>query len=100
MLTLVVWAHAAGGIGLIVLGLLAITARKSRHSRHPAVGQVYFWVLLVTLSPGIADGLMRHAGRVTLFQVVTPPTLALGLLGCLMATFRPRRLLGAGTESP
>jgi hypothetical protein len=93
-LTPVIAAHVAGGISLIVLGLLALTARKSARSRHPVVGQAYFWVLLLTLSLGFADGLMRHPGRLTLFQVVTPPTLLLGVLGYLMATFRPRRFLG------
>lgn len=96
MFSALIVAHVVGGIALLILGGLALTARKSRYSRHRIVGRAYFWVLLVTLPLGFADGLVRHPGQWTLFQFVVPPTLALGLLGYLTATLRPRRWLGQG----
>lgn len=79
--------HAVAGIVLLVLGLLALTARKSRLSRHPNVGEAYFWLLTVTLTTGMIVGLSNPG--ITLFEIVTPPTWLLGLLGYLMVKRKP-----------
>src|SRR2546423_3935420 len=84
--------HAGAGLVLLVLGVLALTARKSRTSRHIRVGDVYFWLLVFTLSSGMLIGL-QHWPRITVFQIVTPPTLLLGVLGYVMAKRRPRQWL-------
>ena len=84
--------HASAGLVLLVLGLLALTARKNRTSRHTRVGEVYFWLLIATLSSGMLVGL-EHWPRVTVFEIVTPPTLLLGLLGYVMAKRRPKQWL-------
>ena len=39
-------------------------------------------------------GWQLHADRLSVFQIVTPPTFLLGLLGYLMARHRPRRVFG------
>src|SRR5262249_40551584 len=71
--------HVSVGLTLLVLGLVALLGRKSRRARHPAVGHGYFAALVLTLSTGLLIG-ARHPG-LTLFEVATPPTFALGLLG-------------------
>jgi hypothetical protein len=84
--------HATLGIALLALGATALLGRKSRRARHPRIGEAYFWVLTVALGTGLADGVVRQVaegGGLSLFELVTPPTWALGLLGYLMAKRRP-----------
>lgn len=80
--------RAASGLTLLVLGFLALTARKSRASRHAGVGEAYFWTLLVVRGSAMLVG-ARNPGP-TLFEIMTPPTLALGILGYVMAKRRPK----------
>ena len=84
--------HAAMSVGLVTLGVLSLTTRKSKHSLHPRVGEAYFWLLLVALGSGMVVGAMRPG--VSIFEIATPPTLLLGILGYAMAKRRPRRWLG------
>lgn len=79
--------HAAAGLLLLGLGALALTARKSKTSRHPRVGEAYFWTLVVTLTTAMVVGLQDPTW--SLFEVMTPPTFVLGLLGYVMAKRRP-----------
>lgn len=67
--------------------------QKSARSSHPAAGGLYFWLLVVVGTTGMVLG-SRQAG-ISVFQVATPPTLALGMLGYLAAKLRPRPMLGA-----
>lgn len=87
-------AHAILAVALLILGALALTARKSHLSRHPRVGNLYFLFLALALSTGMVVGWQSHPDRLSIFQVVTPPTFALGTLGWVMAQRRPRRWLG------
>jgi hypothetical protein len=78
--------HVSVGLVLLVLGLVAILGRKSRRARHPLIGTGYFAALVATLSTGLLIG-SRHPG-LTLFEVATPPTFALGLLGWVAGRLR------------
>jgi hypothetical protein len=71
--------HVSVGLLLLTLGAVALLGRKSRRARHPLVGNAYFAALTLTLSTGLVIGL-RHPG-LTLFELATPPTFALGLMG-------------------
>lgn len=84
--------HALAGIVLLVVGLLALTAQKSRRSIHPRLGEAYFWVLVITLSSALVVGARDPA--ISIFEIVTPPTFLLGLLGYVMVKRKPRRWLG------
>lgn len=86
--------HAVLATALLVVGALALTARKSRLSRHPAMGNLYFLLLVITLPMGFVVGWQLHPERLSIFQLVTPPTLALGGLGFAMAKLKPKRWLG------
>jgi hypothetical protein len=94
VVTLLVVVHAAGAVALLGLGLLALTAPKTAASRHTLVGELYFWTLLVSLPPGMLYGLIQHPSSFSIFQAVTPPTLAFGILGYVMAKRRPPVILG------
>jgi len=83
--------HAGLGLLLLVLGVVALVGRKSRLGRHPLVGAAYFWVLAVVLATAMLIG-RRHAGW-SMFEIMTPPTFALGLLGYLMGRLRPANWL-------
>ena len=83
--------HAGVSVVLVALGLLALTARKSRHSLHPRLGEAYFWVLVVALGTGMLVGAQRP--ELSVFEIATPPTLLLGLLGYVMVKRKPRRWL-------
>lgn len=80
--------HVSVGLMLLLLGLVALAGRKSRRARHPAFGNGYFAALVLTLSTGLLIG-SRHPG-ITLFEVATPPTFALGLVGWLAGRWRRR----------
>ena len=83
--------HAIVSVALVTLGLLALTARKSRQSPHPTLGEAYFWVLVVALGSGMVVGALTPG--ISVFEIATPPTLLLGLLGYLMVKRKPRRWL-------
>jgi len=78
--------HVSVGLVLLLLGLVALVGRKSRRARHPAVGTGYFVALVLTLSTGLLIG-SRHPG-LTLFEIATPPTFVLGLVGWLAGRSR------------
>ena len=84
--------HAVLSVGLVSLGLLALLSRKSKQSLHPRVGEAYFWVLVVALGSGLFVG--AHNPGISVFEIATPPTLLLGLLGYGMVKRKPRRWLG------
>jgi uncharacterized membrane protein len=83
--------HAAAAVAVLVVGFLALRAAKAP-GRHPQLGGLYFALLLVALPSGMVVG-AQNAG-VSVFELVTPPTLAMGTVGYLAARRRPRRLLG------
>jgi hypothetical protein len=89
--TLLKVAHGLGGAALIVIGAVTLTAPKRRvGSRHIRWGEVYFWLLTITLGMGMAIGL--EGSELTVFEVVTPPTFLLGLVGYATAKRRGRIL--------
>lgn len=87
----ILWVHAGMAMILVILGFLALTARKSMASRHPRVGEVYFWLLAATLSLGLVVGARNPA--ISLFEIMTPPTFLMGLLGYVMVKRKPRNWL-------
>ncbi len=84
--------HAGVSVVLVGLGLLALRAPKRTGSAHPRLGEAYFWVLVTALSSGMLVGLQNPG--ISIFEIATPPTLLLGLLGYVMAKRRPRRWRG------
>lgn len=76
---------------MLVLGAIGLFAPKRARERHGRVGEWYFRVLVVTLSTGFVIGLTNEG--ITLFEIVTPPTLALGIIG-YAAVKRRRRWFG------
>ena len=81
-------SHAISGLVLLGLGLRALTATKGPTTIHPKVGEAYFWLLAVTLTGGMIIG--TQDPELSLFEVVTPPTFLLGLLGYLMVKLKPK----------
>ncbi|MEA2272563.1 MAG: hypothetical protein QOI98_1271 [Solirubrobacteraceae bacterium] len=90
--TAVIVAHAVLGTALLVVGFLALRAPKRSGGRHGRLGQAYFAILFTCLPLGLVIG-SRHAG-LSAFEVATPPTLALGLVGWIAMRRRPRPFLG------
>ena len=80
--------HAVAGLVLLVAGALALSARKQERSGHSRLGEAYFWTLTVTLGTGLLVGVAKPG--LTLFEIMTPPTWILGLLGYVVAKRRPR----------
>jgi hypothetical protein len=79
--------HSVLGVSLLVVGLLTILAPKRRHrSPHPTIGRVYFVLLAGTLGSGMVVGARDPA--ISPFEIVTPPTFLLGLVGILAARRR------------
>lgn len=89
---LLVAAHAVLGVALVTLGFFATRSRKSARSIHPRVGEAYFWLLVVTLTSGMLVGARSPA--ISVFEMATPPTLLLGILGYAAVKRRPRLWLG------
>jgi len=87
---MILWIHGLLAAGSILIGLLAIRARKFS-SKHPLVGELYHWVMLMTCISALALSYSR--GRATVFTYLTPPSYAFALLGYLMAKFRPAHWL-------
>jgi hypothetical protein len=86
--------HAFLATALLTVGALALLAPKVPTSWHPRLGNIYFLLLVATLPLGMLIGWQNHADRWSIFQMVTPPTFLMGLLGYVMAKSRPRRWLG------
>lgn len=84
--------HVVVGIGLVAAGLASLSTPKRRRSPHVLAGRVYMGLLCVTLGTGTLVGL-RNPG-LTLFEIATPPTLAMGLFGWWAVRAKPRRLGG------
>ncbi len=78
--------HAGAGVALLVVGFLALAAPKQARSRHPRLGQLYVVLLALTLGSGMAVGATDPA--LSVFEIVTPPTFALGVLGFVAARLR------------
>jgi hypothetical protein len=88
--TLVV--HVVGGVGLLVAGAAAALAPKRRRSPHPLLGRVYVGLLVVVLVTGMVIGARRPG--LSPFEIATPPTLVMGLVGFAAARGPLRRRLG------
>jgi hypothetical protein len=87
----VIVAHATAGVAVLLLGLVALTARK-RRGRHTRAGTIYVWIMLPMLVGGIAIG-ARHPG-ISPFEAAVIPTGGPLLLGYWAVRRRPRRFLG------
>lgn len=85
--------HVVGGVALLATGVGAALAPKGRHSVHPVVGRVYVALLVVVLVTGMVIGARRPG--VSPFEVATPPTLVMGLVGFFAARRPLRRRLGS-----
>jgi hypothetical protein len=90
--TVVIVVHGLLGTALLVVGFLALRAPKRRNGRHGRLGNAYFALLVTCLPLGMVIG-SRHAG-LSAFEIATPPTLAMGLVGWVAMRRRPRRFLG------
>ena len=89
--TLLRVVHGLGGAALVVIGALALTAPKRRNdSLHTRWGEIYVWLLTATLGLGLVIGLDDPG--LSVFEIVTPPTFAFGLVGYLTAKRRGRIL--------
>jgi hypothetical protein len=90
--TAIIVVHAALGTGLFVVGFLALRAPKRAGSSHGRLGSVYFALLFTCLPLGLVIG--AHHPGLSAFEVATPPTMALGVVGWLAKRRRPRPFLG------
>ncbi len=86
--------HAIISTALLIVGAASLSIRKSRHSLHSLLGNVYFWLLTISLPAGFVIGVVQHPGTYTVFQWVTPPTYCMGLIGYLAVKRRPKAWLG------
>lgn len=82
--------HVVTGVTILVLGALAMRAPKRRHAFHGRVGEIYFWVLVLSLGSALVIGSREPA--VSFFEIATPPTLAFAVLGYVAAKRRKRWL--------
>lgn len=71
--------HAAGAVMLLLIGGAAIGVRKRRAGSHGRLGRTYLVLLVATLSGGMLIGARDPA--ISVFEIVTPPTLLLGVIG-------------------
>lgn len=79
--------HSVAGLILLALGFRALTVRKAATSGHTVIGEVYFWLLTLTLGSAMLVGMRDPA--ISPFEIATPPTFAAGLLGYVLAKRRP-----------
>lgn len=84
-MTSTVAMHAGLGSLLLILGAVLVLGPK-RKGTHTISGHVYHWLLLGTCASGLIIGLSTP--EVSAFEIVTPPTYLLGLLGYLAAKWR------------
>lgn len=87
-----VLGHVVGGVALLAAGVAAALAPKRRRSRHPVAGRTYVVLLVLVLVGGMVIGARRPG--LSAFEVATPPTLVLGLVGFAAARWPLRRWLG------
>lgn len=73
--------HVISSIFLLGTGIIALILPKRKHSRHGNIGEIYFWLLLISLPTGFLIGVIEHPGSYTAFQYVTPFTLLMGCMG-------------------
>src|SRR5918997_1546908 len=90
-MTAFILLHAASATALLLVGALAIAARRRRAWNHARLGRIYQVLLVVGLGSGLVVGARDPA--LSVFEIVTPPTYAMGLLGYLAAR-RRRPFLG------
>lgn len=88
-----VLVHSLAGTLLLVAGVAAsVSPKRRRRSPHRVLGLGYVGLLVLVLPSGLAIG-MTNPG-LTLFEIATPPTLAMGLAGWWAGRARPIRFLG------
>lgn len=86
--------HILSSIALLVIGATNLAIPKGRDSLHSRLGNVYFWLLTISLPAGFLYGVLLHPGTFTIFQWVAPPTYLMGLIGYLAVKLKPRAWLG------
>lgn len=85
--------HSVAGTLLLLAGVAAsLTPKRRRGSPHRTLGLTYVALLVVVLPTGLAIGLTNPG--LTLFEIATPPTLAMGLAGWWAGRARPVRFAG------
>lgn len=86
MTTIILWAHIALGAAGLILGPIAMSARK-RDGVHTSTGEAYHWVMLgVCLSAGALA--ILDWGRIWWFFPIALGSYAFALLGYLAAKRR------------
>jgi hypothetical protein len=78
--------HVASAVVLLVIGALNIGLTKRRTGAHGRLGHAYLVLLFIALGSGMAIG-ARNPG-ISVFEILTPPTLALGVMGYIAARQR------------
>lgn len=79
-------AHAALAVALLVIGAVNICLPKRRAGAHGRLGRAYLVLLVAALGSGMVIGARDPA--MSVFEIVTPPTLLLGVSGYLAARYR------------
>ncbi|HEV8053232.1 MAG: hypothetical protein H0V04_00420 [Chloroflexi bacterium] len=79
-------AHAALAVALLVMGAVNIALPKRRAGAHGRVGRAYLVLLVAALGSGMVIGARDPA--ISVFEIVTPPTLILGISGYVAARYR------------
>jgi hypothetical protein len=81
----VIAVHALCGTAALILGLVALTARK-RRGRHTRIGEAYVWTMLPLLVTGVVIGTRDPA--LSPFEIAVFPTAIPLLIGYLAAKER------------
>ncbi len=79
---------------LLLVGTVTVAVHKRKKSLHSMLGNVYFWLLTLSLPIGFLLGLIEHPGTFSAFQWATPPTYVMGLIGFLAVKRKPKSVLG------
>ena len=88
---LLLWFHVTVAAAALLIGPVAMAARK-RRGLHTRMGEVYFWLVVVVSTSGAALTILDWP-KLRLFFLIAVGTFAFALLGYLSAKMRWRRWL-------
>ena len=88
---LLLWFHVTVAAAGLLIGPVAMAARK-RRGLHTRMGGIYFWVVTVVSVSGAALALLDWA-KLRMFLLIALGTLSFALLGYLAGKLRWRRWL-------